>query len=273
MLLHSLFIFVVLLVLPVPLPSIGLKGDTMKLKYTTIPLHELMQAVESRPVQLQMPFSTPLRNSYYGLRHGQSTANVEGIISSDPVVGSLRHGLTDLGRTQARNAALPLIKLIGKEAFAKNGVVFLTSNFTRARETAYECYDEIKTILGLLPTTSAVIDIKNNLRERYFGKLDAQDLLFYNRVWPIDSEDGNNERDGVESVRAVCERIAGLVKQLEAQHSSKHIVFTSHADTLQITQMLLAGKDARKFYLYRLGNGEVRDMSTLLAPPVEIIYK
>lgn len=146
---------------------VALLGNSMKAKipYSPIPFSDLMKGVESRPVQLQLPYSTPLRNCYYGLRHGQSTANVEGIISSDPFVGSLKHGLTDLGRTQARGAALPLINLIGKEAFTKNEVVFLTSNYTRARDTASECYDEVEKILGPTTSGSVSISINNDLRE------------------------------------------------------------------------------------------------------------
>lgn len=51
------------------------------------------------------PSTTPplplLRNRYFGLRHGQSEANVMGVISSNPAVGTVTHGLTPLGRLQA----------------------------------------------------------------------------------------------------------------------------------------------------------------------------
>jgi broad specificity phosphatase PhoE len=48
---------------------------------------------------------------YFALRHGQSEANIEGIISSDPVGGTIKHGLTASGRAQARAAATQLIEV------------------------------------------------------------------------------------------------------------------------------------------------------------------
>ena len=42
----------------------------------------------------------PLRNRYYGIRHGQSEANVKEIISSDIRTAS-SYPLTELGQSQA----------------------------------------------------------------------------------------------------------------------------------------------------------------------------
>ena len=55
-------------------------------------MHELLSGVESIPVRIQQPLN--LKNKYFGLRHGESEANVEGVISSDGEVGSTIHGLT-----------------------------------------------------------------------------------------------------------------------------------------------------------------------------------
>jgi hypothetical protein len=56
-----------------------------------------------------VPWLPPLKNRYFALRHGQSTANVEGVISSLPALGIASHGLTPLGVEQARSAA-PQVK-------------------------------------------------------------------------------------------------------------------------------------------------------------------
>jgi len=40
------------------------------------------------------------KNTYILMRHGQSTANVQGVVSSDPAVGSSIHGLSETGRLQ-----------------------------------------------------------------------------------------------------------------------------------------------------------------------------
>ena len=78
----------------------------------------------------RLPALLTLRHTYVALRHGQSEANVAGLISSDPAIATVTHGLTPTGRAQALSsvallAALPVTKCI-----------FLTSDFTRARETA-----------------------------------------------------------------------------------------------------------------------------------------
>jgi hypothetical protein len=96
--------------------------------------------VDSMPPRLP-----PLNNYYYLLRHGQSTANVEGIISSArSLAGSTKHGLTLLGEQQGIDSAGPLIDLIeedlenGELGSTKN-VIFYSSPFARAKETAYAC--------------------------------------------------------------------------------------------------------------------------------------
>jgi broad specificity phosphatase PhoE len=48
---------------------------------------------------------TSLKNSYFALRHGQSLANVLKIISSDPSISTVEHGLSDLGKDQVTTSA------------------------------------------------------------------------------------------------------------------------------------------------------------------------
>lgn len=98
-----------------------------------------------------MPEALPkLNNFYYLLRHGQSTANVEGIISSArSLAGSTKHGLTVLGETQGRDAASPLVDLIAEDVVSNDGetskqVFFYSSPFARAKETAYACLEGMK---------------------------------------------------------------------------------------------------------------------------------
>ena len=74
-----------------------------------------------------------LRHRYYVLRHGQSMANVQGIISSDPAVACNTHGLSDVGLEQARAAA----EAVCAEAAAKGlNVAIVSSDFCRAWQTA-----------------------------------------------------------------------------------------------------------------------------------------
>jgi broad specificity phosphatase PhoE len=65
----------------------------------------------------------------------------------------------------------------------------------------------------------------------------------------------------VESVAAVCTRLSNLVKKLESQYEGCHIVWTSHADVLQIAQLYGANaENVGTFSSYRFKNGEVRAM-------------
>ena len=66
----------------------------------------------------------------------------------------------------------------------------------------------------------------------------------------------------VESVAAVSTRIRSTILDIDSQHSTgNHVVLTSHADVLQITQVFAAGlENVGEFSSYRFGNGEVRRM-------------
>jgi len=46
-----------------------------------------------------------LKNSFFALRHGQSLANVAKIISSDPSISTVEHGLSDIGKAQVASSA------------------------------------------------------------------------------------------------------------------------------------------------------------------------
>ena len=63
--------------------------------YTHVSMEELIAGIVPCEVTIKPP---TLRNKYYGLRHGESMANLEGIISSDPGRGTTIHGLTETGR-------------------------------------------------------------------------------------------------------------------------------------------------------------------------------
>jgi broad specificity phosphatase PhoE len=95
-----------------------------------------------------MPEPLPeLKNSYFLLRHGQSEGNVEGVISSArSLATSEKHGLTKLGYEQGVESATNLLDLLeqqheSSEDNTKN-VIFYSSPFSRARQTAQACLDE-----------------------------------------------------------------------------------------------------------------------------------
>ena len=254
-------------------------------KTTLLPI----QVVQSMPEWLPSPDS--LRNEYYLLRHGQSTSNVQGIISSDRALAyTATHGLTDEGVAQARAAAQPLLALV--QARAKPGVAnkvtFVASPFARAHQTAQVCCQELQTVL-LLQQKEEELSSKTNIQltptvalhdalcERNFGRLDGQELFTYAYVWPLDKFNVTHTAFEVESVAAVCHRIRQCIMDLEQEYAATdgttahHIVLTSHADVLQITQLYAAqAQNVGEFSSYRFTNGEVRHMtvgSTADLPP------
>ena len=72
----------------------------------------------------------PARHKYFALRHGESLANVAGIISSDPKISIPRHGLSEKGKGQAQKTGAKLV------ATLDGPVLIVSSDFKRARETA-----------------------------------------------------------------------------------------------------------------------------------------
>ena len=88
------------------------------------------------------PLPTDLKNQYYMLRHGQSTANIAEIISSSRSLAySEKHGLTAFGYEQGKDSANELLDILEKEGASGQKVVFVSSPFARAKQTAEACLD------------------------------------------------------------------------------------------------------------------------------------
>ena len=103
-----------------------------------------------------------VRNTYFLVRHGESEANAQGIISSDPERGCITHGLTAKGVKQAEAAGDAL-----KAWLEKSGRPWavLSSDFTRARETATVVARRVDEDNG-----NDKVKMEPALRERNFGK-------------------------------------------------------------------------------------------------------
>lgn len=92
------------------------------------------------------PASSPLapglgRLTFYALRHGQSRANVAGVISSEPGVAlGAAHGLTAAGLEQAESAAHDLVALARELGC---GVAICSSDYSRAWQTACVAYSAV----------------------------------------------------------------------------------------------------------------------------------
>lgn len=184
------------------------------------------------------------RNRYFAMRHGESSANVEGVIVSRPGVAALQTvGLTVLGREQAKAA----VEDWGIEA----DVLILTSDFARASQTA----EIVAANLGAL---APVVDVR--LRERDFGDLEGSSSENYHKVWRGDA----NEKPlpGVENVADLSARTRELIAELDARFAGRTILLVAHGDTLQIMQTVFEGIPAAAHRsLPPLGNAEIRLLS------------
>lgn len=157
------------------------------------------------------------------MRHGQSEANVQGIIVSDPAAGVQSFGLTDTGRAQA----LDSIRATGISVAA-----IISSDFKRARQTAEIAQELLKKPLTL----------DARLRERFFGSYNGQSDELYKEVWEKDAANlppGMN----VELPESVLSRTLELIAECE-EKSEDSILLVAHGDVCQILLAWGAGRPA-----------------------------
>ncbi|KXF83145.1 histidine phosphatase family protein [Enterovibrio coralii] len=155
-------------------------------------------------------------NTYLIMRHGQSEANVADIVVSDPANGCSKYGLSEMGKHQAREAALAVSN--------QNVDLIYCSDFKRTKETA----DIVAQVLSVEPVTDA------RLRERFFGQYEGKSSASYDEVWKKDALDSDQTEMGVESTTSVRRRAVAFVAELEQLFFGKVILLVSHGDTLQI---------------------------------------
>lgn len=161
-----------------------------------------------------------LANTFSVMRHGQSLANVAGVIVSCIENGRRSdYGLSKLGRAQALETA--------RACGLPGDTIICSSDFSRARQTA-----EIMRAHLDAPE----IRLAEELRERCFGEWEGSGTDNYARVWAADETDSAQDGTGVEPVAAVLDRTTALIVDLERRHSGRHILLVSHGDTLQILQ-------------------------------------
>lgn len=171
--------------------------------------------------------TTALKNAYYGFRHGESMANVEGIIVSDPATGTAKYGLSDLGRRQVDESALLLRERIADP-------VIVASDFRRTVETA----EIVRASFGV-----ETVRLDPRLRERYFGQWDGACYTHYSDTWNKDAVDPDQMVEGVESANAVRRRMVEAVLALETEFEGRGIILVSHGDPLRLMQTAFEGLD------------------------------
>lgn len=176
-----------------------------------------------RPVSCLTSLSNA--NDYGCLRHGQSLANVDHLIVSNPAVAVHAYGLSQVGHDQARRAADSVV------AQNRSGVVLVASDFLRAKETA-EVVERACQDAGV-PVQLA---FDERLRERQFGDWDMTSDDNYQRVWDDDAMDPWHTNNNVESVMSTRNRTLECIQEWDAKVTNKTIVCVAHGDVLQILQ-------------------------------------
>ena len=188
-----------------------------------------------------------MRNRYFGMRHGQSQANVEGILVSNPEEGVRSYGLTPQGRKQVENA-------IRKNQILDSTCIIYSSEFLRAKESA----EIVKDFFCIRK-----VNFHKNLRERRFGSFDKKSLSNLQEIWKHDEQNANHSYKGVEPPTMVLARVLLLVDLLEKRYSGRKILLVSHGDVLQILHVHLLGMSAnlhRK--ITHLETAEIRELSS-----------
>ena len=169
-----------------------------------------------------------LNNKYYAFRHGESRANVEGVIISDPSIGTAQYGLSKEGRRQVEESAARL-------SAAVSDAVIVASDFLRTVETA----EIIRRVSG-----AESVRLDPRMRERQFGQWEGACYTHYSDTWKKDAVDPAQMVDGVESANAVRRRMVDAVLSLEADFDGRDIVLVSHGDPLRLLQTAFEGMDA-----------------------------
>lgn len=180
------------------------------------------------------------------MRHGESQANAEGIICSNPDLGTKGYGLTAKGRAQVAAST---------ESFDcdPERIHIVCSDFLRARQTA-------EIVHGILQPASPVAS-NSLLRERSFGLLDRTSDSRYNEIWQRDAGNPDHQYQNVESVSGVFRRTQQLLVNLENQFVDADLLLIAHGDVLQILQTRFSNlAPAQHRALPHLGVGEIRQI-------------
>mmetsp|Transcript_22183 Transcript_22183/g.33222 ORF Transcript_22183/g.33222 Transcript_22183/m.33222 type:complete len:236 (-) Transcript_22183:101-808(-) len=219
----------------------------------------------------------PLRNRYFALRHGESEANVAGIIVSDPTTGTAQYGLTPAGVAAVQHSATRFADEVLKSAGTSSDsrlppIRIITSDFKRTQQTAQTFAATLRESLKGLEIDEAGLEplSSKELRERYFGELEGGPNTGYSKVWMEDEVDSDSQPFGSESARAVQQRTASLIRSLETQAITAEegglqqqpiVIVVSHGDALQILQTTFQGLPAGQHRsLPHLNPAELREL-------------
>ena len=192
-----------------------------------------------------------LGNRYFVVRHGESKANVSGILVGDPQRGVEGFGLTERGRRQAVDAASAF-----RESYAPvpGEAEIVASDFRRTRETA--------AILARSLGDPVSVRLREGLRERFFGELEGTD---HRRLAALRERQGAEaliSRYGCEPTESAHSRVVKVIRDLEQEKRGRTVILVSHADPIQVLMVAFAGRDVREYErVVPLDHAEIAELS------------
>ena len=185
-----------------------------------------------------------LSNRYFVMRHGQSLANLQQVIVSDPQNGIDDYGLSEQGMMQVR-------EVVQCDPRIDSDLLIVSSDFRRARESAEIAHEILACVQPL--------QFDERLRERNFGDWELTPDSAYALVWAGDEINPDNIDNAVESPNQVMQRVSAMIYDYEAKHSNATILMVSHGDALQILQTAFSKQDASTHrQLQHLQTAEIR---------------
>lgn len=160
------------------------------------------------------------------VRHGQSTANLDGIFA-----GQIDPALTELGLRQARCTA---------EFIAENYAVdaVYSSDLQRAYQTGLGIARRLKLPVRSDPGLREIF--AGSWEGRRFDDLQAEDSPAY-QVWRQDI--GHAQCPGGESLTELARRIWDTVRRIAEENDGKTLVLATHATPIRTLQWRVSGKD------------------------------
>jgi probable phosphoglycerate mutase len=185
------------------------------------------------------------------MRHGESEANVLGILVGDPRRGREGFGLTDLGRRQAVEAAAVFKK---SHSSLLDGTEIVASDFRRVRETAELMAEGLGNFVS--------VSLSKGLRERSFGELEGKD---YRTMAALLETVGSEElisRYGCEPLEVAQNRVVGVIRDLEEKYHNRTLILVSHADPIQLLMTAFAGLEVSEYErIIALDYAEIAELS------------
>jgi len=182
------------------------------------------------------------------LRHGESAANVAGLIAASPANACDDFGLTPRGRHQVRRS----LSVLRSDEWGRGSWAIVTSPLLRARETAALARE----LLG------GEVQVDGRLVERGFGELELGPDAWYRQVWEVDRADPGHRQWGVEPLTAILGRVFSLLEELDRQPAEFRFLLCTHGD---VASTLLCAAQGARLSRHRevggLSTGELRGLT------------